>query len=252
MIHRRKRPLSLAAVAVLALAVLLGCEAAGAGDPDDLNGTPPGEDGIEFLMLPSDAIYGIIGSPDDGGPEGANDAAADLAANGFVGVLSAQLYVTLAYASWDPTLPSTYESGGVTFTWEKVGNTYTWTYSFDDGLELSEIVIVVTDNDTTRDVTVTIDSVELLSGTVATDGSSGEARWYGGDLPPGESIGVVWGAALPPYDLVFTVSRYDATETVIEGLVVNTTMDGAAGEWAYYDASPFVTPVAGNSWQVEE
>jgi len=219
---------------------LSSCTEAGMGD---VNGNLD-DDELEFLTLPAAALYGISGSPDPEDSTASGDAAL-LASSASAGVTLAQLYITLAYAEWDESLPSSYSSSGVTFSWEKNGDTYTWTYDYTVGSESVSIVIEVTDNGTTRDVLVTIDGDTMITGTVAADGTSGNARYYPTPEDPSVSYDTVWASAASPYDLQYLVYEYTG-ETATALLTINTTSDGASGSWSYEE--PVGTAVAGNSW----
>jgi hypothetical protein len=227
---------------LLAIMVFLlsSCTEAGMGDVgDDFDA-----DNLEFLSLPLAAVYGVSGSPDSESSTASDDAAL-LASSASLGVTLAQLYITLASEGWDSSLPSSYSSGGVTFTWERNGDTYTWTYTYDVSGESASIVIEVTDNGSDRDVLVTIDGNTMITGTVADDGASGNARYYPSPEDPSASYDTVWGPAASPYDLKYEVYEYTGG-TAAALLTINTTLDGASGSWSYQE--PVGTAVAGNSW----
>ena len=236
-------------LSALAAMVLAACVDLGLGGTNDGanggGGAGQGYDSLELLSLPQAALIGIANSPDPEDPE-AQEAALEMAANANLAMVLAQLYVALAFAGWDPSLPAVYESGGVTFSWFADGDTVTWSYSYGSGGEAAVIVIEVTDNGATWDVSVTVDGDTLLSGTVAEGGGSGSVRSYPVPANPDNSILVVWGPAAAPYELTFTVTRYAGGDTAVAELTVATTLDGAAGEWLYA-APPGSTP-AGNDW----
>jgi hypothetical protein len=227
---------------LLALMIFLlsSCSEAGMGDVgDDIDVAE-----LEFLALPSAALYGVIGSPDSGDST-ASDSAVLLASTASAGVTLAQVYITLVSEGWDSSQPSSYSSNGLTFTWETSGNTFTWTYTYDFGGESASIVIEVTDNGSDRDVLVTIDGNTMITGTVADDGDSGNARYYPLPEDPSESYDTVWGPAVSPYELKYTTTEYSGgTATAL--LTINTTLDGESGSWSYEE--PIGTVVADNSW----
>lgn len=219
---------------------LSSCTEAGMGDVNnDFDA-----DSLEFLSLPLAAVYGVSGSPDSGDEPASGDASL-LASSASAGVTLAQVYITLASEGWDSSLPSSYSSGGVTITWERNGDTYTWTYTYDFGGESSSIVIEVTDNGSDRDVLVTIDGNTMITGTVADDGASGNARYYPSPEDSSVSYDTVWTSAASPYDINYQVYEYTG-ETATALLTINTTSDGASGNWSYEE--PVGTVVAGNSW----
>jgi hypothetical protein len=232
--------LSLFTLLAVMVFFLSSCAEAGMGDVgDDIDVAE-----LEFLALPSAALSGVIMSSDPEN-ETASEAAWTLATSASTGVTLAQLYITLASEGWDSSQPSSYSSGGVTFTWERNGDTVTWTYDYNFSGESVSFMIEVTDKGSDRDVLVKIDGDTMLTGTVAADGASGNARYYPAPEDPSASYDTVWGTAASPYDLQYLVYEY-TEETATALLTINTTSDGASGSWSYEE--PVETVVADNIW----
>ena len=226
--------------AILAAFIVSSCTAAGMGDVND----DPGNTEVEILVIPSAALYGIIGSPDPAATA-ASEEASLIATSASTGVILAQLYITLVYEGWDPNGPAVYSNGTTSISWIKSGDTITWTYTYDFGGTPSVTVIEVTDKGSSKDVLIKIDGSTYISGSVLTDGTSGNARLYPDPEDSSISYNTVWEPSASPYDLVFTVSEYSG-ETVTAVLTINTSYDGESGTWSY--ASPPGAAPIGNQW----